>query len=894
MSLILNAASSLHLLGGKAASLAALQDSNLPIPRWFVVSPRAFWLSLGEEKRRALETCKNADEIQNLLNDLQASADVIQAIHEALISLQTKRVAVRSSALDEDGASHSFAGQLESYLYVSPNNVADKVVDVWRSGFSERVLLYRQEAHLPLIPSPPAVLVQSMVNAETSGVAFAADPITGRRSVAVVSAVYGLGSALVSGESDADTFQVDRKGTIITRSIANKVTQQVWLESTDLEKTGSLETTLVPAEKVTVAALTDAQIRQVAFLSREVSKHFHRPQDIEFAFEKGTLYLLQSRPITSLVGMADPDGAVGIWDNSNIVESYGGVTTPLTFSFALYAYENVYRELLRVLGVSKAGLESQENTFKHMLGLINGCVYYNLLSWYKLLSVLPGYRLNRSFMEQMMGVKEGIPEHLLPKGSTASSSWERFVDGFNLAKSIVQLVVAYQQLPRSIRKFYKRLESSFELDVPLSEMRPDELVAHYRRLESRLLTHWDAPLVNDFFAMIFYGTLRKLCESWLGDKDGNTQNDLVSGEGGMISAEPAYRVKEMAQFVSSDPAFVKLLNEGSLQTILKAMETRPQFKEKYDAYLEKFGDRCLEELKLETATLHDDPLLLLRSVGGLAQHPDKLAKIVRVEHSLRQQAEEKVSTMLTQPLKRRVFNWVLKQARARVRDRENLRFERTKVFGHARRIFLEFGKRFYAQDLLTEPRDIFYLEVKEILGMIEGVNTTTNLKVLAALRKKEFETYHHMPAPDNRFETTGIVYQGHSFKNKTQTAMSTEGDTRKGLGCCPGVVRGRVRVVTDPREARLEPGEILVAERTDPGWIMLFPAASGLLVGRGSLLSHSAIVSREMGIPAIVSLEGVTAWLKTGDIVEFDGSTGVVQKLNAETVEGLEAGHAQK
>jgi rifampicin phosphotransferase len=889
MSLILNAASSFHLLGGKAASLAALQDSNLPIPRWFVVSPRAFCLSLGEEKRRALETCKNADEIQNLLNDLQASADVIQAIHEALISLQTKRVAVRSSALDEDGASHSFAGQLESYLYVSPNNVADKVVDVWRSGFSERVLLYRQEANLSFLPSPPAVLVQKMVNAETSGVAFAADPITGRRSVAVVSAVYGLGSALVSGESDADTFHVDRKGTIITRSIANKVTQQEWLESSQ-----SIETTVVQSEKVNVAALTDLQIRQVASLSREVSKHFNRPQDIEFAFEKGQLYLLQSRPITSLTNMADPDGAIGIWDNSNIVESYGGVTTPLTFSFALYAYENVYRELLRVLGVSKAGLESQENTFKHMLGLINGRVYYNLLSWYKLLSVLPGYRLNRSFMEQMMGVKEGIPEHLLPKGSTASSSWERFVDGLNLIKSMVQLVVAYQQLPRSIRNFYQRLVSSFKIEVPLNEMRPDELVAHYRRLESRLLTHWDAPLVNDFFAMIFYGTLRKLCETWLGDKDGTLQNDLVSGEGGMISAEPAYRVKEMAQFVSSDPAFVKLLNEVSLQTILKAMETRPQFKEKYDAYLEKFGDRCLEELKLETATLHDDPLLLLRSVGGLAQHPNKLANAVRVEHSLRQQAEEKVTTILTQPLKRRVFNWVLKQARTRVRDRENLRFERTRVFGHARRIFLEFGKRFYAQDLLEEPRDIFYLEVKEILGMVEGVNTTTNLKELVALRKKEFEAYRHMSAPDNRFETTGIVYQGHSFKNKMQTTVSSEGDTRKGLGCCPGVVRGRVRVVTDPREARLEPGEILVAERTDPGWIMLFPAASGLLVERGSLLSHSAIVSREMGIPAIVSLEGVTAWLKTGDRVEFDGSTGVVQKLNAETVEGLEAGHAQK
>jgi rifampicin phosphotransferase len=877
MSLILSASSQPQLLGGKAASLAALQHSNFSIPAWFVVSPEAFWLSVGSELKRDLETCTNANDIQVLLENLIIHDEVIKVLEKALVSLNCERVAVRSSALDEDGPSHSFAGQLESYLYVSPCDVAEHVVDVWKSGFSESVLLYRQEAGLSLMPSPPAVLVQRMVNAETSGVAFAADPISGRRSVAVVSAIYGLGSALVSGEVDADTYHVDREGKIIERSIAEKTTAHIWDE-----KQGRLETLSIPVERAKAPALTDAQVLQVAVLAREVSQHFARPQDLEFAFEKDQLYLLQSRPITSLVNMPDLDGAIGIWDNSNIVESYGGVTTPLTFSFARYAYENVYRELMRVLGVPKAARLAQDNTYKHMLGLINGRIYYNLLSWYKLLSVLPGYKLNRGFMEQMMGVKEGVPEHLLPASFTSATRWSRLTDGLNLARSGVQLVITYQQLPSSIGKFYERLKTSLNMNVSLNEMRPDELVAHYRMLESRLLTHWDAPLVNDFFAMVFYGTLRKLCESWLGDKEGTLQNDLVSGEGGMISAEPAHRVKEMAQLISSDVVFVKTLSEGSLTDILRDMQTRPTFKKLYDAYLEKFGDRCLEELKLETSTLHDDPLLLLRSVGALAQHPEKLASIVRVEHSLRQHAEAKVAATLTQPWKRSIFNWVLKQARDRVRDRENLRFERTRLFGHARRIFLEFGKRFYALDLLEEPRDIFYLEVDEILGMIEGVNTTTNLKELTALRKKEFESYRQMPAPDNRFQTTGLVYKGHLFRSGTKVETSLEGDTRKGLGCCPGVVRGKVRVMIDPRGARLEPGEILVAERTDPGWIMLFPAASGLLVERGSLLSHSAIVSREMGIPAIVSLAGVTTWLKTGDFVEFDGSTGVVKKLVVE------------
>src|SRR5262249_43811155 len=152
-----------------------------------------------------------------------------------------------------------------------------------------------------------------------------------------------------------------------------------------------------------------------------------------------------------------------------------------------------------------------------------------------------------------------------------------------------------------------------------------------------------------------------------------------------------------------------------------------------------------------------------------------------------------------------------------------------------------------------------------------------------ALRRAEFDRYRQMEAPADRFETRGAVHQGNTFRGKGAAAPGAErnGDRLQGLGCCPGVVRGPVRVVTDPRNATLRLGAILVAARTDPGWIMLFPCAAGLLVERGSLLSHSAIVSREMGIPAIVSLEGVTRWLKDGDVVELDGSTGVVVKVGA-------------
>jgi len=242
------------------------------------------------------------------------------------------------------------------------------------------------------------------------------------------------------------------------------------------------------------------------------------------------------------------------------------------------------------------------------------------------------------------------------------------------------------------------------------------------------------------------------------------------------------------------------------------------------------------------------------------------------------------------PFRRFVFSWVARNARDRVRDRENLRFERTRVFGRVRRIFVEIGVRLHARGVLVDPRDIFMLEVDEILGYIEGTATTIDLKSLVSLRAAQQRRFANEPAPPDRFETSGSVNPPLDLAERAaqSVAMSTSSSTgssvneRRGIGCCAGIVRGVARVIRDPRGAELRPGEVLVAERTDPGWVMLFPAAAGILVERGSLLSHSAIVSRELGIPGIVSIPGLTAWLRDGDVVELNGSSGIVRRLDAE------------
>lgn len=841
-------------VGGKARALGRLSAAGFKVPTWAVIPPAAFAASLSSDQSTQLANATNAIQSQSVLPDLAPAAEILAEVTAYLDPHFSgiDRFAVRSSALDEDGVKASFAGQLESHLNVTRAELANRIADVWRSGFSERIFLYREQVGLPNPPPAPAVIIQAMIPAESAGVAFSADPVTGRRGTAIVASVFGLGEALVSGETNSDVFEVDRLGHLTQKK-------------------------LMTADR---PSLTDAQAIAVAYLARRCAKHFERPQDIEWAQTGGTLYLLQSRPITSLHDLADPEGAYSLWDNSNIAESYSGVTTPLTFSFALNIYEEVYLQFVKILRVPAHRIEAHRDTFAHMLGLVRGQIYYNLLSWYRVLALLPGFAINRRFMEQMMGVKEGLPEEVMAEfQSTSKAGWRDYAE---IAGTFVGLIWNHLSLPAKRRAFYVRLNEALQPGkVALEDMRPDELAAAYRHLQIQLLTRWDAPLINDFFAMIYYGLLRKLVTSWCDDAEGTLQNDLISGQGGMISAEPAKRVQEMADLARKNPALVEALQLAPWSDLQPRLAAHPDFNERYESYLKKFGDRCLEELKLESATLHDDPLLLLRSIGRLAGSPPRILATPTSDISPTQIAEKRVAEKLARhPIRRFLFSKILNQARERVRDRENLRFERTRVFGQVRRIFVEIGKRLHGLNVLKDSRDVFYLAAEESLGFIEGTSLTQNLSELAELRKTEFAGYRQATLAD-RFETRGVVYVGNSFVSRLAPIQPPDGDHLKGIGCCPGVVRGKARVILDPRNAIIHPGEILVAPRTDPGWIMLFPSAAGLLVEHGSLLSHSAIVAREMRIPTVVSLSGITSWLKSGDEVELDGSSGRVTLIAA-------------
>jgi pyruvate,water dikinase len=517
-----------------------------------------------------------------------------------------------------------------------------------------------------------------------------------------------------------------------------------------------------------------------------------------------------------------------------------------------------------------------------MLGLVRGRVYYNLLNWYRTVALLPGYAFNRKFFDEMLGVSAGNSDELAPSRHPLPPVRERIRDGARLMMTALRIGGAFIGLNRRIQRFYARVNETLGPSRPdLSRLRIEELTDCYRQIEQNLLTHWDAPVLNDLATMISFGVLRRMVTAWVKDPQATLHNDLLCAERGMISKEPAERVRRMAEIAAGTPEFVDQLCGGTLAAIRNRMRAHGEFRHAYDDYLEKFGDRCMEELKLESSTLFDDPLPLLRSVGQLAKTIAGQGRGLDADREarLRRAAEARVQQALrAHPIKRVLFAAILAATRARVRDRENLRFERTRVFGRARLITVEIGKRLAALDRLDQPRDIFFLEVDEMLAYVEGRATTTDLRGLVALRKREFERYRAEPPPADRFETRGAVYVGNTYQAEAAYVPPT-GDVLHGIGCCPGIVRGPVRIVCDPRGASVRSGEIIVAQRTDPGWVMIFPAAAGLLVEHGSLLSHSAIVAREMGLPAVVSLSGVTDWLKDGDWVEMDGGTGVVTRI---------------
>jgi phosphohistidine swiveling domain-containing protein len=889
-----------RLAGGKAKNLKKMQLDGAPVPEFIAITNEFLQICLKElnfyEKINQLGTSDDINrEANKLLENYRFSDKEKEQLRESLEknNLINAKLAIRSSGLDEDSKDHSFAGMFESFLFQSGlENIEKSIINCWKSAFSIRCIQYRLDNNLSIKNIGMGVVIQKMVDSDVSGVMFTRNPIDSvdRKNI-IIEAVPGQCEGLVSGALEADSFKFHRDSEEIKENIIEK--EFKFIQAKD----GSgLEKVEIPKE---IKTLNPKQIKELKDLAIRLENINKMPLDIEWAYENDKLYVVQMRPVTTLPGLAYYDAQINgdyatLWDNSNIVESFAGVTTPLTFSLTKEAYAIVYRQTCRVLKVPETIIKDYDYAFTNMLGFIRGRVYYNLINWYKLLFIVPGSSSNQGFMETMMGVKEELDDE--------QQELFNFVDEapkysafrkFAVLGSLIWKFITIKSVTKDFRDNFDKIYTEYlEIDFQKKDLR--EIKRLYERWNENVTYSWKAPIINDFLVMIFFGTLKKLCEKWIktDEETFNLQNDLLCGQGDVDSTLPTITLMQLSQKYDQDQSIQKLFLESQTEDLIQKFRENQLPQEVSDdihLYLKNYGFRCNNEQKLEEDDLYTNPSFIFDNLRNYIKMKNySIEKMYENERKIRDKAQGVVNAQLS-GIRKLVFNWVLKHARAAVKNRENLRFLRSKSFGISRRIFRAIASHLHALDIVEQENDTFYLTYREIFDYIDGKSEFLNLKDVARIRRDEFSIYQNEQDPPDRFLSYGtsgvslenmqIIQSGDLLKHKVR--VSDDPDLFYGVSCSPGMIKGKVRVAHSIDDAKDMNGEILVTKRTDPGWVPLFPFCSGLIIERGSLLSHSAVIARELGIPTIVGVPAnLLETLKTGMTVDLNATQAEVRILH--------------
>lgn len=885
-------------IGGKAANLSIVTSLGFAVPDYIIVSTKAWQEQLNRtglanwlenqltkiqqvQKDNAEKVSEIADKIYQTITLESLYADfkvrLLQELHDSGFSPETT-VAVRSSIADEDSADASFAGQMDSFMCVNGiDGIAGAIVKCWASAYSERALRYRLHLGLQLQNIGIAVIVQKMVAGEVSGVLFTAHPVTGSRQQALLTAAFGLGEGVVSGECAADEFTY----CYLTQEITNSKIATKEIKIGPAEYSGVIIKEVNPEEQ-RKPSLTASQIKELVLAGATIADFLGHPQDIEWTLHNGTLHFLQTRPVTALPPPSDLQRNRIVWDNSNIQESYCGVTTPLTFSFASGAYATVYEQTMRLMRIPDQVIADHKEVLQNLLGLIKGRVYYNINNWYRGLLLLPSFSSNKADMERMMGLQDPV-DFVEDKKLPLQQKLKKLPI---LVRTYGNLLVKFSQLDSLTTQFRQMFESEYKrIDRSrLHRLEITELLSLADHLEERVLKRWQTPIINDFYVMMYNGKVRKWLEKAGVPDPAELQNRLLSGEEGIESTIPAKEVIRLATIVRRSEKISRILTGTPVARIPAILRTEePEFFKQCQHYIEQYGDRTMGELKLETITLRQDPSFLFGLLRSYLNSQELDLQLLHIkEKGMRAEAEKEAEAAirkLKKPLALYRFRSDLNKFRKGVRNRENMRFARTRLFGLYRDIYLQIGLQMSFYGLLEHNRDVFYLTVTELRHYRDGKCVSADLKLLVAARKKEFSGYEQEDLP-HHFTTTGLTYHQTNYKfqpaEKDVAQNINDEKCLQGTGCYPGIVEAEVRMVFTPAEALELEGQILCTLRTDPGWTPLFPVCKGIIVERGSTLSHSAVVARELGIPAIVNVPGLTKILRSGQQIRMNGGTGEI------------------
>ncbi|MBQ3007910.1 MAG: phosphoenolpyruvate synthase [Clostridia bacterium] len=779
-------------LGSKIENLKIMKNAGLPVPEFEVFSFDELVPSKEIIKSALINAQgKTVAEKSRILRE----AARLSVITSGAVNLEGELFSVRSSSSVEDSAENSFAGQFDTFLNVERKDIADKISQCVCSLYNENVLIYMEQAGLDIGMLKMNVIVQKMVNSDVSGIVFTANP-QGILNETVIVAGRGLGENVVSDRID-------------TTSYYYSLTDDIYY----FDGKENL--------------LSDGEVREIIETSKKISGCICKYADIEFAVENGKLYILQARPITTL-----SDNNPVLFDNSNIVESYPGLSTPLTASFVEMVFAGVFKDAGRRLLKNEKELRKQYHILENTVGVANGRIYYNLNSWYSAIKFLPFSKKIIAIWQELVGVK--YKEY--DEKETGINPFVKASVYFNTVYELINTPKNMKKLNESFVEIKNYVYRSFE-----EEMTAKEILELFDKIQEKLLSCWGITLLNDTYAFIFTGLIKaRLKKKYKNHEE--IANSYISGISNIESMKP---VREMIRIALD-----------------KEHMTDDEYRKRAGEYIDVYGDRCLEELKLETETFRTNPDLFDRKINEFARDKEKLLPL------LNGQGHENAFDLKHDPLTK----FLSKNCMLGISNREIQRLNRSRIFGMVREAVLRLGKIYSGKGYIEETRDVFYLTLDEVRSLADE---PCDMKETVYSRKKKYEMFALLPAYSR------IVFSEKAFdknhRNINMAASHCGKDEMLGVPCSNGVVEGEAYVVTDVKKASNVRDKILITKMTDPGWVFLLAEAKGVVSEKGSLLSHTAIISRELGIPAVVGIDNLMSTVKSGDTVRLDGATGVVK-----------------
>ena len=859
-------------VGGKARNLIKLSTiDDINIPEGFCITTTAYTELFKNNKALdelltqlslvKINELERISEISGLIRDVIVRTSMPEKItNEIAICLaklgEDKPYAVRSSATAEDLQTASFAGQHDTYLnIIGFDRIVKYISKCWASLFTDRAVIYRILNGFDHRKVCIAVLVQEMVFSDSSGIMFTADPITSNRKVVSIDASFGLGEALVSGLVNSDNYKVC-DGKIIDKEIASK-NMGIYAK-----QDGGTEKITISDDLKNKQTLTDHQILELERVARKIEAYFSYPQDIEWCILNGSIYILQSRPITTLYPLADiKNEEKRVFVSSGHMQMMTAPIKPL----GMFFFNSVI-----------SAPPSQEIGGRHYIDVTHDLASpIGRIIATKLLTVIGDTLITNSVLK-IVSDKQLIKK--LPKGK------EKVFNLQNNSGALSIMLHAYKAYKENnsdiIRKLINEEEKSIEkMKAEIQNLSGDEVFTYIAQdHDNRRVKLMKPPNAGVITAvMLSTNWFNSKIKKWLGEE--NAADTIIMSIPNSVTTDTGFSLIDVADVVRNYPEVIDYLNDPRDQTFFEDISKLDGGKLVCDSikgYLRKYGMRCSGDIDITVPRWSEKPTDLIPLILNNIKNFEPGASALKYEQG-KAQSEKRIQELVSQveklPRGKKKAKKIRRMAsliRNYIGYREYPKFSYMKRYLIYKEAMLKEADNLLQSGVLNEVEDIYYLHFDELRAVVNGKKLDDQL---ISERKKDYEEFEKLTPPRVMTSDGEIITGEYDRDNLPENALP-------GLAVSTGIVEGRARIVKNIKDASLSEGDILVAEFTDPSWTPAFVSIKGLVTEVGGLMTHGAVIAREFGLPAVVSVRDATTLIKDGQLIRLNGNEGYIEILS--------------